>query len=511
MSSLMRVAFAVLLLGSLAEGQEPNRARITGLFVDRQGNGVPDARVLHRVWPGTEFPGRTDEEGRFEGIVEWPAHHRDTWYECSVVKLGFARWELDDDLQPGDERDLGTVTLEPGGGVTGLLRGEDGPLVDGLVVVVPAEQIPESPVTDGEGGPEWRQVVARGRTDAQGRFRVEGLPLGNWGLWGYHETTWWASGAVFEVREGELAMSPDLVLRALPPEHRIEGVVVGPDGEAVAGAEVKTRIPMERYSLAVTSLSDADGRFTLYLPSLPSEPQDLRVEPATDDYWRASLPYVEAGARDVLVRLPRTIELDVRVVEPDGAPVESYGWGLTVNEAHYATSQGARQEPRPGGRASIRVPEGLEIELEIRSDAHERVDADLTGWDGGEILVELTPLPIVAGFVTFDGQPVPGAHVDLVNRNADYLHGLLPNGWDGLYYAGARLCAETDGDGRFRIPNEWAYFDCARAWADGYAPTMVEDVHVGNVVFIELSVGGSLAGHVRLPRGSDPHGLVSRT
>src|SRR5262245_31547033 len=101
--------------------QVPNQARIHGRFLDAMERPVADARVLSRVWPGDEFPVQSTVDGAFETVVTWPAEHRDTWFECTTRVLGSALWTYRGQLAPGQELDLGTVRLEPGGAVSGRI------------------------------------------------------------------------------------------------------------------------------------------------------------------------------------------------------------------------------------------------------------------------------------------------------------------------------------------------------------------------------------------------------
>lgn len=504
-------ATLLLLFGcplSTALAQDVNAAHVTGRFVDGEGAPVADAPVLHRVWPGAEFPCRTDAEGRFSATVEWPFHHRDTWYECSITHLGFERWKLSDDLQPGDERDLGTIALSPGGGVRGRVLGEVGPLAEASVRVVPLQHLADEPGSQPDG-PGWGNVVGGGRSDEDGTFRITGLPPGTWGLWARHETTWWTSGSRFSVVAGEYTSVPDLVLELLPPSHQITGTVVGPDDEPIAGATVKTGIPQERFILSVTTTTDEQGRFKLYLPELPGGRLELDAKPPGDEYWTTSRDGIRSGARGVVLRLPRMREVELKVVDVKRRPVEVFGWQVRVDHRQGITTWLERDANHPGGRAVFRIPEGLSVEIEVRSAAYEDAEVGEVRDIQQPISVTLTPLPLVLGTVTFEGKSVPKAHVEYVFPEPDYLDGLIENGRSGLRYSTG--CTDADEQGRFRLSLDFPHVQkTLRVWAPGYAPTLREGVQAGDDVTIELAVGATIEGTVLLPPGGPPQGIVVR-
>jgi hypothetical protein len=131
------------------------------------------------------------------------------------------------------------------------------------------------------------------------------------------------AGAGASVEVGALQLEP------LPPEYRIEGRVVGPGGEAVDGVEVSTSVPSadDTFTLETTAATDAGGRFVLYLARLPKGAVELRIQARDQALERVSLKGVKPGARDVVAHLGRTRELRLHVVDEQGLPVETYGWG----------------------------------------------------------------------------------------------------------------------------------------------------------------------------------------
>ncbi|HEX6883710.1 MAG TPA: carboxypeptidase-like regulatory domain-containing protein, partial [Planctomycetota bacterium] len=406
--------------------QAPNQALVRGRLEDPLGRPAEGAEVTSRVWPGVDKVAVCDAEGRFEMRVEWPEHQRDTYHECKALAPGCAFWSTSAKLRPGEELDLGTVRLEPGGSVRGTLRLGSAPAGVASVLVVRSEALPAEPGRRFEvcpaTGPAFRsthapepvyeQPVRRGASLDDGSFRILGLPPGRYGLWARSKASYWATSAAFEVRVATETELPELVLEALPPQHRIAGVVLDPDGLPVAGASVEARTPESDPDCFRREVeSDASGRFELHVLPLACGPMELRAKVPDDRFSGVRVGPVAPGTVGVELHLGRMQELRVRVVGRDGLPVERYGWRLELEDDSGLVASGSRPEERPEGRATLRFPTGSLRRLSIEAPGYREQHVDLKkGAD--ELLVSLRDaLPAIAGFVTAGGAPVAGAHV----------------------------------------------------------------------------------------------------
>ncbi|NOT28874.1 MAG: carboxypeptidase regulatory-like domain-containing protein [Planctomycetes bacterium] len=511
MTPLLALALLVLASGS----SEPNRARIRGRFIDSHGRPVVGAEIRSRVWPGVDFPAQSAADGSFETTVEWADYHRKTYYWCRTRALGSALWDFHGELTPGQELDLGTVRLQPGGAIRGALRLGATPAVNALVLVVPDRRLPPQPGWRFEACPamwpafvsahgprsEHEPPIDQARAAEDGTFRIVGLPPGRYGIWARCEASWWATTSAFDVRVAEETTVPELVLEPLPPQHCIAGLVLDPDGAPVAGARIEaSSVEMRVDCSNHGTSSDAEGRFHLHVLPLSCGPLKVSAESEDGSFSEVEVSPVEAGQRNVVLQLGRMRELVVRVVEPDGTPVESFGWSLTIETGSSFMTSGARPEPRPGGLATIRFSRAIE-ELSIEAPGFEEQDVQV-GPDDRVITVTLSKgaRTEISGRVTSGAWPVGGAHVDLVLPDHDLVDNLvapLPGGW---HYCGDD-CTTTDATGAFRIPNEWPrYRYRVRAWADGFAAAYSGEVQ-GAAAELELalSAGGTITGSVRVP------------
>jgi hypothetical protein len=523
MAPIAALAFLVLATGV----QEANRARVRGRFVDQGGRPVVEAAVWSRVWPGEDFTARSGADGSFEVVLQWPEHHRDTYYWCIVRAPGSARWEFEGELAPGQEFDLGTVRLEPGGTVTGRVFLGSMPQGHAQLLVVRASSLPPEPgwhfeacpasgpsfVSTHGPTPEYERPVDSSRSADDGTFRIVGLPAGRYGIWARCDASWWAATGAFEIRVAEEMTLPEIVLEPLPREHRIEGVVLDPDGAPVPGARVQASSVERRADCPnLVTTSAPDGRFQLHVLPLSCGPLELRASVEDGRHAPAAASPIEPGRSDLVLQLGRMQEVALRVVDTEGAPVEDYGWDLTLEDGSSTIWSGAPEEHRPGGLASIRFPSGQLRELTIVAGGFEDQLVPLETTSARELTVTLSGArPVVSGRVTAEGLPVGGAHVDLVRPDYDLVDDLVPP-LPGSWHYCVKACATTDAAGLFRIPNEWPRDRYrVRAWAEGHAPAYSGEVQ-GATPGVELALtrGAALAGRVRLANAQDPTGLTLR-
>lgn len=507
----MPLALALTPQGPVAKPQ--NSAKVEGVFVDPAGEPVGGVRVLHRIWPGAESTSESGADGRFEVTLAWDAQREGTWYAGHARKRGYAKRELRADLRAGQHLDLGRLQLDPGGVLTGAILDKSGaPLSGAMLAVVSADEHAPLPKDEDEDGSAYGSAVDHGTTDAQGRFEIIGVPPGAWRVAAKHASSFLSASAPVELAAGASAEVGALQLEPLPPEYRIEGKVLGPDGEPVPGAELSTSVPSrdDTFTLQTTAQTDGAGRFVLYLARLPRGTVELDVKAAGEGFADLSLPGVKPGARDVVAHLGRTLELRLHVVDERGLPVETYGWGLTIEKPDSIVMTGSGPAFHADGCASLRVPEHP-FELEIRSDAHNLKKVGAFRPDSLPPILEvvLSSGAAISGDVTFQGRPVPGVFVELVQRHPNYLGEVVPDHWNGLYYGLKGSTTIADATGAFRIPNDFPHLHYyARAWAEGYAEGMSGPVQVGaSGVHVELRAGGSVAGVVRAPGGLSPEGI----
>ena len=357
------VCLVALLVCSFQKPPEPgqalNHATIRATFVDAEGKPVV-VEYLSRCWPGAEFPTKGAADGTVESRIEWPIHKQQTWYEGSARVFGFAAWSTSSNLVPDRVLDLGRIRLRPGGAASGLVLDHEGkPLAGAGVTFYDADKAPRSEPFDREADMLSSGVVDGGRTREDGRFQLVGLPPGRYWAVAKHQQTWPAASAVIEVSTAKDIPVGTLHLDPLPAEFRIEGVVRDPDDKPVEGAKVSTSVHVPKTLTAAASEvnTDAQGRFILYLARRTERPVNVSVEPSVKSLEQTTLEGVMPGARGLVIRLDRMRPLRLKVIDPSGAPVESYGVSVTAERGDFVREYTAPIAHHPGGLATVWIPD----------------------------------------------------------------------------------------------------------------------------------------------------------
>ena len=247
---------------------------LTGTVTDADGHVVAGAVVR-----GLRFGTRTDAEGRYEldtvplgATAVTVTASRNGLYASSTEFEGFAEGHRQATL---DFRLTRGVTL------SGTLQDRAG-----------------APITDADLKLSGSLVFSsKHRTDANGRFRIDG-----------------ASDHVFFLSATAAGFAPvSLDLRDLPqkdwsdlqltlePEHTVSGIVVDAEGRPIAGAAVYVETSPRRATGAITTKSDAEGRFRV-----EGLPKDLgEIGALKGGYTDLRNMDVEAGQTDVRLVLHR--------------------------------------------------------------------------------------------------------------------------------------------------------------------------------------------------------------
>jgi len=494
------------------QGDQTSQVHVAGRFVDAEGKPVRDVEVTGRLARDGRFVARTDEHGRLEVSVEWTDIGRDPTFFLTARHPRFSRWSHHEPARAGETIDVGRVVLEPGGVLRGHVMTEDGrPLEETEVLLIDADEHGPPASTRTTAFPRFDLITDQATSNADGGYRIVGVPPGRWCVLARHETTFRHASEVVTVSAMTEVELTTLCLASLPGEYRIEGVVSDEAGVPLPLAVVKTagiRIPETGRTLTAQAMSRADGSFQLYLPRLPDDAIDLRVESPDGLHDDAYLDDVRPGARDVIVELGAMRVLNLLVLDEHDRPVEEYGWSLQINRSGRSIRTGVPPAPRAGGRATLLVPDHP-LQIRIRTLAH---DDDPTPVRVGAlpelVTIRLEPLPVITGRVTFEGRAMGDVPVELVCRDPNRLD-VVEGHWSGLYYGFRDKGFRTDRDGRFRIPNDFpniTYY--VRSAVPGHAPGLSKAVRVGDpAVDVELKRGGSLDGVVVLPDGLDRSGI----
>lgn len=401
---------------SSAPVDEPRRA-VRGIVYGADDKPLGSAQVR---WGATEYEGtkrqaRTDSQGRFmlERVPDRKGY---------ITVLAPPHAPSFEQVPGGGDCQI-EVRLEEGATVTGKV--EDAahrPL--GGVTVIPVLRSPDPSLCN----PLWLSEI-QAKTDAQGRFRVVGLPQ---------------AGALFdflgaglsELREQDVEDGSTITMQA---GGAIRGKVVDAAGKPVRDFRILLNIPREHargesvggyfagYCGPGVSFTSPDGTFVV---SDLKAGTLLRVSAVAEGYGQAEQDRVEAAP---ITGLPLADELTLELGEPHRlrvvvatdelhVPVDaacltlieasrgearSFRWG--ADEVSWNNRVGARTKPT--GVAAFAAPFG-EGTLIVRADGYGRQRQHWATED--ELTFELEPQAIVTGRATDpDGRPLAECTVRL--------------------------------------------------------------------------------------------------
>jgi protocatechuate 3,4-dioxygenase beta subunit len=219
---------------------------VEGTVVGPDGKPVAGALVSVQLAAMINFgeptmTARTDSAGRFRIAVKSASTHM-----VRVEAPGLAARSLPR-VRPGESL---RIALDKGGSIEGIVRdGTSGAPAAAITV----EARPE---TARGMGIVWERGagVVRAKTDAQGRFRLEGLAPG------LHTLAAHGPGAAARRNGVALGKRTELYLF---PGGGLDGNVRGPDGAAIAGAAVavESAIPFGARSTSDVEVTDARGHY----------------------------------------------------------------------------------------------------------------------------------------------------------------------------------------------------------------------------------------------------------
>jgi len=397
-------------------------ARVTGRVVDAEGLPVAGAglnlstetageeRGLLRQARRSDVPATSDEDGRFAFEDVRPGRA-----ELLATAAGF---------QPAELKDL---DVPAGRGLENLkVVMERGAVIEGRVLTSAGEPVGDARILCGPSAAV---------SDADGVYRLEGVPPGPQTLQGHHQD--------FPPAERKIEVEPvfnqaDLVFEA---GHEVSGRVIDRDGKAVEGARVS--LYLEENPRDRDTLSGADGSFLL--AHMADGDWSIRAE--KEGYATAELPGAAkvAGApvRDVEVRLTQGGKIAGRLL------------GLEMYDLAEVAVHARREDgyEKPGkvdysGRYEIdELPAGdWLVQGSLRNGAREaQARAVLEpGGEDSDVDLEFGADLTLSGRVLLGGEPLKGARVSLAGQDVA-VQRLVESDWEGLF----RL--EDVEPGRYRL------------------------------------------------------------
>jgi hypothetical protein len=332
------------------------------------------------------------------------------------------------------------ITLDRGTSLAGTVKNREGGVVPGATVMVTPRRLRREATIPREAS-----------ADSEGRFSFSALSPGEVDVAASHTSG--GSGVItMQLAKGK----PNHVDIVLDKDRTIAGVVLGPDRQPVAGAQVAAFPDMlsgnreENYMFDLPSaITDGAGEFTL--TSVGDGAYRLRAAPAGGAMrprrLRPSDPVGRAGDRHLRILLPSTGGLKGSVAYEDGTAPPSFL--VSFEDA----------PPRPftsgDGTFEIRGIEPVQGSLTISGGSFNVVTRGDVVVRSGEV-TELGQILLVRGrrvsgkVLKPDGEPIAGATVFLGNRLVANGSQLTTISWSGGG-ANATKQATSDADGRFSI------------------------------------------------------------
>ncbi len=460
------------------------------------------------------FSASTGDDGRFE--LRTRRDPDDALTAVDLVAFHPAlrerRVALADGELVGGALDLGTIELEGGGRLVGVVRTPQGrPISDATVLVGP-----EQPARIGGLDDPVTRVATTG---ADGRFAIAGL------IEGPHRVLATALGCVpAELVEVPVEPAPAVssaVELLLVEGHAIEGECRWDDGTAVAGATVRVRLPSVRRRVWRDPIFRFDGDDEerpletirgLAVATVKSGPDGhFRIEAAPTDgvVIAASLPADLGSATteervhrpgDALVfTFTRRGALDVRVAGPDGEPLAGTRAAIRARRVggHGAVPEGSAEGPSDDGAWHLtELPAGrYEVTALAAGFRVGRAETDLAPGErrGVSIALERATGRLTGAVVALeDGSPIVDAEVSIYE-------------WIRDLGDGNRAAAMTGADGRFVLEGLLGpdVADRVEVRAPGRCPVVIEgDLEGGAEPRIVLERAGRIAGRVLDDRGA---------
>ena len=371
-------------------------------------------------------------DGLVAGELTVTAHHR---------QRGLA--QVKDRLGDGEQKVV-ALRLDAGASITGKVEEDGGAPAVG--VRVEAQRL--------GGGMRFTDV-----TGPDGRYRIAGVTAGtitviaNSGKGSFFTAVDRPDQKTITLSEREQRTGVDLVVAG---GRSISGVVLGPDGRPVPGAEVTAsaelpngRAPSRAMVGPSRAYSGPDGAFTLE-PLGAGKHTLWAVQAGYSDGERRG---IEGGATGVKLQLAPESTLGGLVASEDGRPVLDYGITLlpAARPGESADAQRERQFASPWEHPSdvVHDPEGRFFFPRVAAGAYELRVRTMDG-SAGSLTVS-----VAAGERRFGLRIVVERSARLVGQVVDAesqapLAGVEVRSF-GPSSAGARLSARSDGNGAFSL------------------------------------------------------------
>jgi|ADurb_Met_03_Slu_FD_contig_61_261117_length_4432_multi_4_in_0_out_0_4 uncharacterized GH25 family protein len=460
-------------------------ARIGGVVKDTAGKPIDGVKVLVEKMITRENPvhrfldfAYTGADGSFDlpkivpsNDVRLVAEHR---YYIRWLSEPFS-------IDAGEDFPETEIVMEVGSKISGEVVNEAGQRLEGAQVKAVRA-----------GDPDTHDFLGGGstKTDAQGRFQVQGLGSGSYEIVAQLNDYIDGRSEPLDMVEGASRSGVKVKLVAA---RSVSGTVTDMQRRPVAGARV-TAIDTSMGARKESNVTDEQGRFTV--GNLGVAPVELQAE--ADGYGKQTLHDVAPGGSGVEIRLLALGGVKGNVIDTDGNPVKAFSAraepidvdaGYETPRAAFKTFSGAE-----GGFEIPNLPPGS-YTINVQSPGYRGTQAANIRVAAADVtdvgVLRLQTGGILNGRVIDSyGAPVPDATVAVIGGASR-----LPGARGGA----SATTTTTDADGRFSFEGLKGGATKFRVSKPGYLASDSESVDPNTLVselVLRLGVGGVISGVV---------------
>jgi len=421
------------------------------------------------------------------------------------------------EARQGRTTDLGDFVLRRGADVRGTVvdRGQN-PIAHALIIA--AADSDDTSVDNVDvlrsRGPERQGLVHACESGSDGRFLLEGIPVGTLRVWAQFDDSRWSVTPPTAISAGAEVSGIVLVINsegaADPSLADVQGLVLDPDGKPVGNPHLDVQHRQHNFFVGEKVVGGSDGRFLLH-PKYPNEALSFEISAPEDRFTHALLEGIRPGTRDLVVRL-QEMKTIVLIVTDEHGPLERF----RVRAGDERDGQGralTADEPHADGHVSVRAPSDS---FWYHIDAPAHAPTKLGPIDGrappAQLEVALHSVPCVRGRVMDGDLPIAGAKLSLCEQHESA--NIISGGGFRSYVETFEAVRTTSGaDGSFELgiasSGRYSVFADAAGFARAqYGPIQLSADAAPAEIVIPLDAGGTLEGKVLMPSGRSPAGVI---
>lgn len=587
------------------EDDQDDEALFAGRIMDQSGKPIAGVNLYveerplllsqdgNFLYDESQFPsliGATGSDGRFKVTfgLKSSAKHQQLSLMARKEWHATKRWKAV--AKAGETVFLGDIVMDPGGAVSGRIVDTSGNALAGAEIRCTGTaddsrysfdfflDLLDPQIRSGRyikmpmGLPRSDIIGDKAVSDGDGRFRVNGLPVGKVRVWAGSADAFVKWSDPVDVRRGEVTSNGDLALELIGDDDRVKGTVLDPEGNPCG--DVNLSVVFE--SLSDRNLKgrnfdisiDDKGRFSFVTNC--KEPMSLTAT-AKGGNSRARMESVTPGSSELVLQLQvvsrDSLFLDVRsdagkrmgsflvfvITGVEGIPIEDMTTGDMIAFADTPTAFN-NNDLAEDGLAEVVVPDGAFLVM-VRAEGY--MDVTMGPYPPGsnpeKLEVTLQTVPGFEGRVMSADGPIAGAKVSLHRAvSPDQECSVFDFACRSVPFEAAE--STTDKDGKFRLTfwvnsevgevdpdsilsglsskeakdkfeflkmgnlfSDLGVSDRAeyyiRADADGYAPGELGPIEVDpesgqSGLELMLNHGGSIEGRVRVKLGQSVEGII---